>query len=87
MCPVTGEGTDDVAAVVDPQRDGLERTGTLMRVSSPPERRRKEHARVEFLLARFGTHPVLAITTRDAEAMYEDLKRRTVGKARISARS
>ena len=53
--------------------------GTLMRVSSPPERRRKEHARVESLLARFGTHPVLAITTRDAEAMYEDLKRRTVG--------
>jgi hypothetical protein len=34
---------------------------------------------VEFVLARFGTHPVLAITTRDAEAMYEDLKRRTVG--------
>jgi hypothetical protein len=25
--PVTGEGTDDVAAVVDPKRDGLERTG------------------------------------------------------------
>jgi hypothetical protein len=24
--PVTGEGTDDVAAVVDPKRDGLERT-------------------------------------------------------------
>ena len=34
---------------------------------------------MEFLLARVGTHPVLAITTWDAEAMYEDLKRRTVG--------
>jgi len=42
-------------------------------------RRKKEHARMEFLRARFGTHALLAITTRDVEAMYEDLKGRTVG--------
>jgi hypothetical protein len=42
-------------------------------------RRRKEHARVEYLRARFGGYPILAITTRDVEATYEDLRGRTVG--------
>jgi integrase len=60
--------------------DYLRRRDLKARDEDERERRkRKEHARVEFLRARFGTHPVLAITTRDVEAMYEDLKARTVG--------
>ena len=42
-------------------------------------RRRKEAARVELLRTRLGHVPVSAITTKDVEALYEDLKARQVG--------
>jgi integrase len=42
-------------------------------------RRRKEAARVELLRARLGHLPVTAITPKDVEALYEDLKGRQVG--------
>ena len=42
-------------------------------------RRRKEAARVELLRTSLGHLPVSAITTRDVETLYEDLKARQVG--------
>jgi hypothetical protein len=60
--------------------DYLRRRDLKARDEDERQRRRlKEHARLEFLRARFGTHPLLAITTRDVETIYEDLKGRTVG--------
>ena len=43
-------------------------------------RRRKEAARVEYVRTRLGHVPVSAITAKDVEATYEDLKGRRIGK-------
>lgn len=42
-------------------------------------RRRKEFARVEYMRTRLGHVPVSAITAKDVEAMYEDLRSRRIG--------
>jgi integrase len=44
-------------------------------------RRRKEAARIAYVRARLGHVPVSAITTKDVEALYEDLKARRMGEA------